>query len=74
MELGLVLQERNEIEEARQTFEKARLLSPDWIGIYTILGQSYLNYDPVDIKKGLEYYYRATELNPDIAKIHISLL
>jgi tetratricopeptide (TPR) repeat protein len=73
MELGLVLQERNEIEEARQTFEKARLLSPDWIGIYTILGQSYLNYDPVDIKKGLEYYYRATELNPDIAKIHISL-
>jgi tetratricopeptide (TPR) repeat protein len=32
-----------------------------------------VNYEPIDIEKGLEYYKKATELKPEIASIHISL-
>lgn len=71
--LGLVLQEKNEISEARRIFENARQMEPEWVGIYTVTGESYLNYQPVDLEKGLEYYTRAAELEPDIASIHMTL-
>ena len=41
---GLILQETHHIDEAREIFEKARIRAPEWGGIYTILGQSYVNH------------------------------
>jgi tetratricopeptide (TPR) repeat protein len=71
--MGKILQERNATEDARTIFEKARTLAPDWMGPYMLLGDSYSNYEPVDLEKSIEYYVQVEKMYPEVSYVHIQI-
>ena len=70
---GYVLQERNNLKEAREAFSKAKEISPGWLGSYVALGTSYAFYKPTDFEMSRNLFSEATHLHPKIAYLHVNL-
>ena len=73
IDLGVTYLNGNETQKARDCFEKAIKLDPDWIGGYAANVNAYLFFDPKDFKKAEENALTAVKLAPTSPGVLISL-
>lgn len=63
----------NEFGKARELYQKAIQLNPNWVGGYGALANSYMFNEPKDLKKAEENSLKVVELAPKSAGAQITL-
>ncbi|MEO5783130.1 MAG: tetratricopeptide repeat protein, partial [Ginsengibacter sp.] len=71
--LGNVYSGNNQFDKARECYAKAVQMDPKWVGGYSALTNSYLFFDPKDLKKAEENALKLVELAPNSAGAEIAL-
>jgi len=72
-DLGFAYAANNQFSRSREAFQKAAELNPGWAGGFSGLSNSYLFYDPKDLKKAEEYALKVAEIQPKSAGSHVLL-
>jgi len=73
MELASIYVARNEVEPAREQYQLAIELDPDWMGGYLGLGASLLYLEPRNFPKARVFTEKVVELAPDDPWAYIQL-
>jgi tetratricopeptide (TPR) repeat protein len=73
VELGSTYASGNENAKARESFQKAVALNPNWVGGYSALVNDYLFSEPKDFNKAEQNALKAVELAPASPGMQIAL-
>ena len=69
--LGLIMQEREKIDEAIVYYKQAIAINPNFVQAYNNLGNIYQELDKLD--EALEYYQSAIQINPNCLEVQSNL-
>ncbi|MEP6712826.1 MAG: tetratricopeptide repeat protein [Ferruginibacter sp.] len=72
-DLGNAYTGNNQFDKAREAFQKAIQLNPAWVGGYTGLTNSYLFFEPKDLKKAEDNALKIAAMAPKSAGAQIVL-
>lgn len=73
LDLGLAYEGNNQFGKAREAYTKAIEVNPSWPTGYSLLSNSYLFYDPKDMKKAEQNALKVVELAPKSSGAQIML-